>query len=229
MWIVWVILFIIKIYSRKDIFKLAKTKLGKDIFNVARPFENVKTNYANTILDVTFIPSCKTDHILPTFTKVRLPNKNGKLKKTQLIGCIIMEMNKEVSIKKRKRNKQKAIAMWQEKNLIHWQKCQNKYKEYTNNQFLKNVVNKFSSYSLSEDKTKVLSFRSDQYITYKIVKNTIETKFDKFLSQHFTWHFKHSAIQPEQYKNKITIYISEVVQHKNAIPVSKNREARICE
>ena len=88
--IVWLILFIIKIHSRKDIFKHAETKLGKDIFNVLRLFENLKANYAKKILDITFIKSCKAEHILATFTKVRLPNKNGNFKLKQLIGCIIM-------------------------------------------------------------------------------------------------------------------------------------------
>ena len=33
--------------------------------------------YTKTLLDITFIKSCKTEYILPTFAKVRLSNENA--------------------------------------------------------------------------------------------------------------------------------------------------------
>ena len=50
--------------------------------------------YAKTLLDIAFIKSCKTEHILPTFAKVRLSNKNANSKLKQRIGRIIIHNKK---------------------------------------------------------------------------------------------------------------------------------------
>ena len=70
----WLMLFAVKLYSRKDIFKHIKKKHGKDISDIVRPFENLKTKYEKTSLHIAFIKSCKQEHLLPTFAKVRLSN-----------------------------------------------------------------------------------------------------------------------------------------------------------
>ena len=41
----WLMLFTIKLHSRKDVFKDIKKKHGKDISDVVRSFENLKTKY----------------------------------------------------------------------------------------------------------------------------------------------------------------------------------------
>ena len=62
-------LFAIKLYSCKDIFKHIRKKHGIDIYDVARLFENLKTNYNKTSLDITLTKSGKQGHFLPTFAK----------------------------------------------------------------------------------------------------------------------------------------------------------------
>ena len=87
----WLMLFAIKLYSRKDVFKHIKKKHGKDKSDIARSFENLKTKYEKISLDIAFIKSCKKEHLLPMFAEVRLSNKNAIFKLKQRIGRIIME------------------------------------------------------------------------------------------------------------------------------------------
>ena len=87
----WLCLFIIKLYSQKNIFKYIKKKHGKDIYNIIRSFENIKTKYGNTKLDIQYIKLCKQERLLLTFATIKLSiqSKNNKLK--ERIGRIIME------------------------------------------------------------------------------------------------------------------------------------------
>ena len=87
----WLCLFIIKLYSQKNIFKYIKKKHGKDIYNIIRSFENLKTKYEKTKLDIQYIKLCKQERLLPTFATIKLSiqTKNNKLK--ERIGRIIME------------------------------------------------------------------------------------------------------------------------------------------
>ena len=84
-------LFIIKLYSQKNIFKYIKKKHGKDIYNIIRSFKNLKTKYEKTKLDIQCIKLCKQEQLLPTFATIKLSiqTKNNKLK--EHIGRIIME------------------------------------------------------------------------------------------------------------------------------------------
>ena len=87
----WLCLFIITLYSQKDIFKFIKRKHGKNIYNIWCSFESLKTKFEKTKLDIEYIKSCKQEHLLPTFATLRLSiqTKNKKLKNR--IGRIIME------------------------------------------------------------------------------------------------------------------------------------------
>ena len=64
---------------------------GKDIYNIIRSFENLKTKYEKTKLDIQYIKLCKQERLLPTFATIKLSRqtKNNKLK--ERIGRIIME------------------------------------------------------------------------------------------------------------------------------------------
>ena len=75
----------------KRYFKFIKRKHGKDICNILRPFEGLKTKLEKTKLDIKYIKLCKQEHLLPTFSTVRLSiqTKNNKLKNR--IGRIVME------------------------------------------------------------------------------------------------------------------------------------------
>ena len=64
--------------------------------------------------------------------------------------------------------------MQYDKKLINLRKRQHDYRENTNTQFQKNVVNNFLMYNLSK------AFGLDQHIPPNIVINSIETKFEYF-------------------------------------------------
>ena len=105
---IWLCLFIIKLYSQKDIFKFIKRKHGKDIHNILLSFGSLKTKFEKTKLDIDYIKLCKQEHLLPpSFATVRLSiqTKNKKLKSH--IGRIIMEH--ELESKHEKKLLRKAI------------------------------------------------------------------------------------------------------------------------
>ena len=66
----WLCLFIITLYSQKDIFKFIKRKHGKNIYNIWCSFESLKTKFEKTKLDIEYIKLCKQEHLLPTFATV---------------------------------------------------------------------------------------------------------------------------------------------------------------
>ena len=68
----WLCLFIVKLYSQKDIFKFIKRRHGQNIYNIWCPFESLKTKFEKTKLDIEYIKLCKQEHLLPTFATLRL-------------------------------------------------------------------------------------------------------------------------------------------------------------
>ena len=73
-------LFVIKLYSRNDIFKHIRNKHGKDIYNIIRSFETLKTKYKKVILDLKYIKTCKKEELIRTFANVCLSVKHGSAK-----------------------------------------------------------------------------------------------------------------------------------------------------
>ena len=51
----WLCLFIVKLYSQKDIFKFVKRKYGKDIYNILQSFEILKTKLEKSKHDIEYI------------------------------------------------------------------------------------------------------------------------------------------------------------------------------
>ena len=74
-----VILFIIKLYARNNIFKHAK-KHGQDLIKVVRDFEQKKTKFEKLDADIAFIKLCKREQLIPTFAKVNVSIRNGIFK-----------------------------------------------------------------------------------------------------------------------------------------------------
>ena len=109
----WLCLFIIKLYSQKNIFKYIKKKHGKDICNIRRSFKNLKTKYEKTKLDIQYIKLFKQERLLPTFSTIKLSiqTKNNKLK--EHIGRIIMEheLEREHLEKKQLKKEIKSISI----------------------------------------------------------------------------------------------------------------------
>ena len=52
-----------------------KRKHGKDIYNIFRSFESLKTKFEKTKIDIEYINLCKQEHLLPTFATVPLSIK----------------------------------------------------------------------------------------------------------------------------------------------------------
>ena len=59
--------FIIKLRSQKYIFKFIKKKHGKDISNILRSFESLKTKFEKTKLYIDYIKLSMQVPLLPTF------------------------------------------------------------------------------------------------------------------------------------------------------------------
>ena len=90
----WLLLFIIKLYSQINIFKVIKKKHEKDIYTLVQSFENIKTKktkYVRTILDIKFLKQCKQEQLIPTFANVRLSTKGSNIKLKNHIAPIIIK------------------------------------------------------------------------------------------------------------------------------------------
>ena len=85
------LLFVIKLYSHINIFKVIKKKHGKDIYTLVKSFEKIKTKYMKTILDIKFLKKCKQEQLIPTFANVRLSTKGSNIKLKHRIARIIIE------------------------------------------------------------------------------------------------------------------------------------------
>ena len=86
-----VLLFIIKLYARSNIFKYVKKKHGQDTLIVTRTLEDLKTRLMKTEADIHFIKTCKRENIIPTCAKVKLSIKHGNKKLHSKIARLVME------------------------------------------------------------------------------------------------------------------------------------------
>ena len=84
------ILFIIKLYSRNNIFKHIKKKHGHDLIKVVRDFEQKKTKFKKLVADIAFIKLCKKEQLIPTFAKVNVSIRNGTCKLKRKIAHLVM-------------------------------------------------------------------------------------------------------------------------------------------
>ena len=77
-----VILFIVKLYGRNNIFRRIKKNLGQIILKFVKTLENLRTKYVEAQADIKFIRYCKSENMTPTFAKVNvsLKHSNHKLK-----------------------------------------------------------------------------------------------------------------------------------------------------
>ena len=66
------ILFIIKLHARNNIFKHIKKKHGHDFIKVVKDFEQKKTKFEKLLADIAFIKLCKKEQLIPRFAKVNV-------------------------------------------------------------------------------------------------------------------------------------------------------------
>ena len=65
---------------------ILKKKHGKDINNIIRSFETLKTKYQKVVLDLKSIKTCKKEELIPSFANVRLSVKHKSAKLTNQIS-----------------------------------------------------------------------------------------------------------------------------------------------
>ena len=85
------ILFIIKLYSRNNIFKHIKKKHGHDLIKVVRDFEQKKTKFEKLVADIAFMKLCKKQQLIPSFTKANVSIQNDTYKLKRKIARLVME------------------------------------------------------------------------------------------------------------------------------------------
>ena len=82
-----VILFVIKRFTRVNIYKHIGKKHGQDIIKIVRLHEKLKSKYVKLKADTDFIKYCKREAIIPTFPKV----KSGGYKLKKNIAKLVMD------------------------------------------------------------------------------------------------------------------------------------------
>ena len=86
-----VLLFVITLYARNNIFKRIKKKYGKYILSDVRSSENLKTKYMKVQADIKFIKLCKQENLIPTFANIKLSLNHSNNKLNKPIARIVME------------------------------------------------------------------------------------------------------------------------------------------
>ena len=86
-----VLLFVIKLYARNDIFKYVKKKHGQAIITVIRSLEKTQRKFMKVSADIKYIKTCKKERLTPTFAKVNIWLKNASFKLKWKIATLIME------------------------------------------------------------------------------------------------------------------------------------------
>ena len=87
----WLLLFVISGIPRLIYLIKVKKNHEKDIYALVRSIEKIKTKYAKTILDITFLKQCKEEQLIPTFANARLSTKGSNIKLKHRISRIIIE------------------------------------------------------------------------------------------------------------------------------------------
>ena len=85
------ILFIIKLYVRNNIFKHVKKKHEHDLIKVVTDFEQKKTKLQKLVADIAFIKLCKKEQFIPLFAKVNVSIQNDTYKLKRKIARLVME------------------------------------------------------------------------------------------------------------------------------------------
>ena len=86
-----VILFIIKMYARNNIFKRIKKNHRQDMISLPRLCEQLKTKYMKATADILFIKTCKIKSSIQTSAKVKLSVKDDNKNPTRRITRTVME------------------------------------------------------------------------------------------------------------------------------------------
>ena len=72
-----VIVVVVKLYARIDIFRQVKKKHGHDVLNLVRKYEPLLAKIMKLQADIKFIKTLKKENLVPTFPNVKLATKGG--------------------------------------------------------------------------------------------------------------------------------------------------------
>ena len=89
-----IILFIIKLYARNDIFKRIKKKHGQVAITVIS-LEKLQTKLGKAVADIKYIKTCKKERLIPTFAKVNISIKNATHKFRRKLSLLVMNTELE--------------------------------------------------------------------------------------------------------------------------------------
>ena len=114
-----IVLFLIKLYARNDIFKRIKKKHGQDVITVIRSLEKLQIKYGKVVADIKYIKTCKKGSLILTFAKVNISIKNATHKLTQKISLFVMniELENKHSEKRKLKKEIKKICKELKRNL----------------------------------------------------------------------------------------------------------------
>ena len=86
-----VILFVIELYTRINIFRLIRGKHGQEVLKHIRSLEENKSSLMKIEADISFIKACKAEQLIPTFAKVKLSIKSANRKLQYKMARLVME------------------------------------------------------------------------------------------------------------------------------------------
>ena len=86
-----VILFTIKLYAQKGIFKYIKKKHGQDIITVIQSLEKLQAKFLKVSADIRYIKTCKKEQLIPRFARVNVSLKDVSFNLRKKIATLIME------------------------------------------------------------------------------------------------------------------------------------------
>ena len=101
-----VILFVIKLYARINIFRLIRGKHRQEVLKHIRSLEENKSRMMKIEADISFIKACKAEQLIPTFAKVKLSIKSANRKLHYKMARLVMEaeLKDKHNLKKKLKN-----------------------------------------------------------------------------------------------------------------------------
>ena len=85
------ILIVIKLYARINVFRLIRGKHEQEVLKHIRSSQDNKGRLMKIEADISFIKACKAEQLIPTFTKVKLSIKSANRKLQYTMARLVME------------------------------------------------------------------------------------------------------------------------------------------
>ena len=102
-----VVLIVIELYTRINIFRLIRGKHRQEVLKHIRSLEESKSSLMKIEADISFIKACKAEQLIPTFAKVKLSIKSTNRKVQYKMTRLVMKA--ELKDKRHSKKKLKSI------------------------------------------------------------------------------------------------------------------------